>query len=70
MNSIATGWMDWTTGRGGDDPADNLLLRFIPMRSFGGAESLGALAVLLASDAAGFLSGQVFRVDGGVSAHL
>ena len=70
VNSIATGWMDWTPGRGGDDPAANLLLRFIPMRRFGGPESLGPLAVLLASEAAGFLSGQVFRVDGGVSAHL
>ena len=70
VNSIATGWMDWTPGRGGDDPAENLLLRFIPMRSFGGAENLGALATLLASDASSFLSGQVFRIDGGVSAHL
>ena len=70
VNSIATGWMDWTPGRGGDDPAANLLLRFIPVRRFGGPESLGPLAVLLASEAAGFLSGQVFRVDGGVSAHL
>ena len=70
VNSIATGWMDWTPGRGADDPGENLLLRFIPMRSFGGAENLGPLAVLLASDASGFLSGQVFRVDGGISAHL
>ena len=70
VNCIATGWMDWTIGRGSDDPAENLLLRFIPMRRFGGAENLGALAVLLASDAAGFMSGQTFHVDGGVSAHL
>ncbi len=70
VNCIATGWMDWTPGRGSDDPAENLLLRFIPMRRFGGAENLGALAVLLASDAAGFLSGQTFHIDGGVSAHL
>ncbi len=70
VNSIATGWMEWTPGRGVDDPSENLLLRFIPMRRFGGPESLGPLAVLLASDAAGFLSGQVFRVDGGVTGHL
>ena len=70
VNVIATGWMDWTPGRGGDDPAGNLLLRFIPMRRFGSAASLGALATLLASDASGFISGQVFRIDGGVTAHL
>ena len=45
-------------------------LRFIPMRRFGRAEDLTALAVLLASDAAGFMSGQVYHVDGGVSTHL
>lgn len=70
VNCIATGWMDWTPGRGGDDPAGNLLLRFIPARRFGTADDLGALAVLLASEAAGFISGQTFRVDGGVSNHL
>ena len=28
------------------------------------------LAVLLASDAAGYLNGQVFHVDGGVGGHI
>ncbi|WP_322796425.1 SDR family NAD(P)-dependent oxidoreductase [Tepidiforma sp.] len=69
-NCIATGWMDWTPGRGPDEIGANLLLRFIPMRRFGHADELGALAVLLASDAAGYISGQVFHVDGGVSQHL
>lgn len=69
-NCISTGWMDWTPGRGSDEIGANLLLRFIPMRRFGKAEELAALAVLLCSDAAGFFSGQVFHVDGGVSQHL
>jgi len=69
-NCISTGWMDWTPGRGPDEIGANLLLRFIPMRRFGKAEELVALAVLLCSDAAGYLSGQVFHVDGGVSQHL
>ncbi len=69
-NCISTGWMDWTPGRGSDEIGANLLLRFIPMRRFGKAEELGALAVLLASDAAGYLNGQVFHIDGGVSQHL
>lgn len=69
-NCISTGWMDWTPGRGPDEIGANLLLRFIPMRRFGKAEELAALAVLLASDAAGYLNGQVFHVDGGVSQHL
>jgi 3-oxoacyl-[acyl-carrier protein] reductase len=69
-NCISTGWMDWTPGRGPDEPGQNLLLRFIPMRRFGIADQLGALAVLLASDAAGYINGQVLHVDGGVSTHL
>lgn len=69
-NCISTGWMDWTPGRGPDEIGQNLLLRFIPMRRFGKAEELAALAVLLSSDAAGYLNGQVFHVDGGVSQHL
>ncbi|MEO8538587.1 MAG: SDR family oxidoreductase [bacterium] len=69
-NCISTGWMDWTPGRGPDDVGANLLMRFVPMRRFGKAEELAALAVLLCSDAAGYLSGQVFHVDGGISQHL
>jgi 3-oxoacyl-[acyl-carrier protein] reductase len=45
-------------------------MRFIPMRRFGQAEEIAALSVLLASDASGYLNGQVFHVDGGVSQHL
>jgi 3-oxoacyl-[acyl-carrier protein] reductase len=69
-NCIATGWMDWTPGRGPGEIGQNLLLRFIPMRRFGSSDELGALAVLLASDAAGYINGQVLHVDGGVSTHL
>ena len=69
-NCISTGWMDWTPGRGPDEIGQNLLLRFIPMRRFGRGDELAALAVLLSSDAAGYLNGQVFHADGGVSQHL
>ena len=69
-NCIATGWMDWTPGRGPEEIGANLLMRFVPLRRFGKAEELAALAVLLASDAAGYLNGQVFHIDGGVSQHL
>jgi 3-oxoacyl-[acyl-carrier protein] reductase len=70
VNAISTGWMDWTPGRGPDDISQNRLLRYIPMRRFGKADELGPLAVWLASDAAGFVTGQVFHVDGGLTAHL
>lgn len=69
-NCISTGWMDWTPGRGSDDIGANRLMRFVPMRRFGVADEVAPLAVLLASGAAGFLNGQVYHVDGGVSEHL
>jgi 3-oxoacyl-[acyl-carrier protein] reductase len=69
-NCISTGWMDWTFGRGPDEIGANRLLRYIPMRRFGHADEVAALAVLLASGAAGYLNGQVFHVDGGVTTHL
>ncbi|MEX2081460.1 MAG: SDR family oxidoreductase [Dehalococcoidia bacterium] len=70
VNAIATGWMDWTPGRGPSEVGENLLLRFIPQRRFGEGDDLAAMAVLLASDAAGYINGQVLRVDGGISTHL
>lgn len=70
VNCISTGWMDYTQGRGSDVPGENLLLRYIPMRRFGMAEEVGALAVLLASDAAGYINGQVLHVDGGLMTRL
>ncbi len=69
-NCISTGWMDFTPGRGPAEIGNNQLLRFIPMRRFGQAGEVAGLAILLASDASGYLNGQVFHVDGGVTQHL
>lgn len=70
VNCIAPGWMNWTPGRGPDEIGANLLLRFIPQRRFGAAEEIAPLAVLLASEGAGYINGQVIHVDGGVMTHL
>lgn len=70
VNCIAHGWMESAPGRGSDDPAENLLLRFLPQRRFGRAEDVAGLAVFLASDASGFVNGAVIHVDGGAAQHL
>jgi NAD(P)-dependent dehydrogenase (short-subunit alcohol dehydrogenase family) len=70
VNCIAPMWMEDTPGVGSSDPAENQLLRFIPMRRLGKADEAAPLAVLLASEGAGYISGQVFYVDGGVMSHL
>ena len=70
VNAIVVGWTDSTPGRGPSAADENLLLRFIPMRRFGEAGDAAPLAVYLASDASGYITGQVIQIDGGVLKHL
>jgi NAD(P)-dependent dehydrogenase (short-subunit alcohol dehydrogenase family) len=70
VNAIAQGWMEYSAAIGNPDPAANQTVRFVPMKRAGKADELGALAVYLASDSCGYVSGQVMFVDGGLSTHL
>ena len=70
VNAIVMGWTDASPGRGPSAVDENLLLRFIPMRRFGVGADAAPLAVYLASEASGYISGQVIQVDGGVLKHL
>jgi NAD(P)-dependent dehydrogenase (short-subunit alcohol dehydrogenase family) len=70
VNAIAQGWMEYTAAIGNPDPAANQTVRFVPMKRAGAADELGPLAVYLASDSCGYISGQVMFVDGGLSTHL
>lgn len=70
VNAIAQGWMDYTPAIGDPNPESNKTVRFVPMKRAGAADELGALAVYLASDASGYISGQVMFVDGGLTTHL
>lgn len=70
VNAIVVGWTDSTPGRGPSSEEENLLLRFIPMRRFGEPAEAGPLAVYLASEASGYITGQTIQVDGGVLKHL
>jgi NAD(P)-dependent dehydrogenase (short-subunit alcohol dehydrogenase family) len=70
VNAIAQGWMEYTPLIGDPNPAENKTVRFVPMKRAGAADELGPLAVYLASDSCGYISGQVLFVDGGLSTHL
>ena len=70
VNVIAPAWMEDTPGLGDPDPESNRLLRFIPMRRAGRPDEIGPLAVYMASDSAGYLTGRAIFVDGGLLAHL
>ena len=43
------------------------MLKLIPFRRFGKAEEVAALVTYLASEAAAYITGQVFCIDGGLS---
>ncbi|OPW93744.1 SDR family NAD(P)-dependent oxidoreductase [Citrobacter sp. A316] len=68
VNGVAPGWIDTPMLRKaieGDDERKNKILGRTPMKKFGKPEDIGWAATYLASDAAGFVSGQVLVVDGG-----
>ena len=71
INGIALGWMDWQTDR--IDPADDeaqRATRFPIMKRAGAAEEVGPLAVYLSGSGVGYVTGQIFPVDGGLLQHL
>ena len=49
--------------------AGELMLRHQLVKRFGEPADIAELAVFLASDAAGFITGQCYRVDGGLDSH-
>lgn len=71
INGIELGWMDWMDDRiDAKDEQATRAVRFTMLKRPGKADDIGPLAVWLAGDAVGFVTGQVFPVDGGLTQHL
>lgn len=71
VNGIALGWMDWMDDR--LDPTDEeaqRAIRFTIAKRAGEATDIGPLAVWLSGTGAGFVTGQIYAVDGGLLQHL
>jgi len=71
VNGIELGWMDWMSDR--INPTDESALRsvrFTMTKRAGTAEDIGPLAVWLAGSGVGFVTGQIFPLDGGLTQHL
>lgn len=71
VNGISLGWMEWMQDR--LDPSEEEAMRatrFPIMKRTGTAEEVGPMAVWLAGTAVGYVSGQVFTIDGGLLQHL
>lgn len=70
VNAIARGWMEDSPALGDASPDANQTVRFIPMKRPGRADEVSVLALYLASDASGYVTGQIMFVDGGLTVHL
>jgi NAD(P)-dependent dehydrogenase (short-subunit alcohol dehydrogenase family) len=68
VNAIAPGYFPTKMTRGTLEHAQDLIEDATPLGRTGGPEDLKGVAVLLASDASAFITGQTIAVDGGVTA--
>ncbi len=66
-NAIAPGFIETDMTAQLSEAVKTQAQTIIPMKRMGQAEDVAALAVFLASDAAGYITGEVIRVDGGLS---
>ncbi len=67
MNSVAPGWVDTDMSRPAlDDPTtEKEILSVIPMGRVGKPEEIAAPILFLCTPLAGFITGEVFNVNGG-----
>lgn len=71
VNGVALGWMDWMDDRLDPDDADaDRAVRFAISKRAGTPDDVGPIAVWLAGSGVGFVTGQIFPVDGGLTQHL
>ncbi|NTE86479.1 SDR family oxidoreductase [Agrobacterium rubi] len=60
MNNVLPGWIDSL-------PATEERREMVPMQRYGKSEEIAATVAFLASDGAGYITGQNLRVDGGLT---
>jgi len=68
VNSIAPGWFPTNMSKVLIERNEDVFLKEIPLRRFGGENDLKGAAVFLASAASDYVTGNVLVVDGGQSA--
>jgi 3-oxoacyl-[acyl-carrier protein] reductase len=67
VNAVAPGFIETAMTDAMTDLAKDALKKSIPMRRIGKAEDVAAMVSFLCSEGAGYVTGQVFVVDGGMA---
>lgn len=67
VNVVAPGFIETDMTSAMTEKAGAAMLAKIPLKRLGQPEDVGAMVRFLASDAAGYVTGQVFHVDGGIT---
>ena len=67
VNALAPGFIDTDMVKGMPEEARQQALARIPMDRLGTAEDVAAVVAFLASEEAGYITGQVIGVDGGIA---
>ena len=65
VNALAPGWIKTAWGQGASQGWHDRVLDETPLARWGTPDDVASAACFLVSDAAGFLTGQVIRVNGG-----
>jgi 3-oxoacyl-[acyl-carrier protein] reductase len=66
VNAVAPGYIETDMTRALPEASKKALIDSIPMQRIGRPEDVAAAVVFLASDAAGYITGQVLQVNGGL----
>ena len=67
VNAIAPGFIETDMTENVRNKAGDMLKKMIPLKRLGQAEDIAKVAVFLASADSGYITGQVIKVDGGLS---
>ncbi len=67
VNAVAPGMIETEMSQAVRNLANDQIVKAIPMRRIGQADEVAALIAFLGSDEASYVTGQIWRIDGGLS---